>query len=85
MRTVIAGYKSFEQAQQAVRSVETSVSTQDIVITEGTQLAWWKFRAKRALRRGAGTSRFWVVMSGELSSINRARAVLAKPFDIARS
>jgi hypothetical protein len=79
MRCAIAGYASFEQAKQAVRSLETQLSIQEIVITQDMQLPWRKFRAKRALYRRAGSgARFWVVMGGELGSIDQARALLAK-------
>jgi hypothetical protein len=86
MRCAIAGYASFEQAKQAIHSLETHISIQEIVIARSTQLAWWKFRAKRALARSAGSAaRFWVVMSGELSNIDRARAILGQLAHVARS
>jgi len=84
MQTVIAGYASFEQAKQAVRSLEPSFSTQDIVIADRNQQAWRQFRPQGEIKLSiSGPPRFLVVMSGEVDNIERARAMLAGSGEVA--
>ena len=74
MQRVIAGYDSFEQAKQAVRSLEPHFSIQDVVIADECQTLWRKLHPERDDTRR--TMPFLVVMAGEPDAIQRARALL---------
>jgi hypothetical protein len=78
MQRVIAGYGSLAQAQQAVRSLESSLSIQDVVIADKHHRTWRKLHPESA--DTSSTRPFLVVMTGEPSVIARARELLrARP------
>jgi hypothetical protein len=78
MQSVIGEYESFEDARQAVRSLERQqFSIQDMIIADQRPNA----RPQKELARDGGGTRdanFLVLMRGERLPIDRARALLRR-------
>jgi len=79
MHIVIAEYESLADAQRAVRSLESQLSIQGVVIREQAAHKWKRRdlrRDRRLDRDGDHAANYVVSMSGTPEGIERARALL---------
>lgn len=80
MQSVIGGYDIFEDAQQAVRSLERhQISIQDVVIAD-QKVRSWRVASAEPRSKAPGlrlNARFLVLMRGELTTVTRARDLLS--------
>ena len=78
MQSVIGGYRSFAEAQRAVRSIESQLSIQDVVIADSARSLGRKMNptSEQRARWKGQTPAFLVAMTAEPEVIARATMLL---------